>query len=323
MASEGGRRFARLLPIVAIALATVRTASAEPTAAEKERARDLMAEGRELRDANNLANALKAFEGADAIMHVPTTGYEVARTQQALGLLVEARETALTVSRIPPTPGDPPPFVEARAKVDALLRELATQIPTIKVTVSINDPSVTPTVTLDNQAVAPSEGPLRVNPGRHLLVARARGATETMATVSLGAGETKEVALQLEISADRPPPPAPTSTTTTTPVPLVSWVAFGAAAAGLAVGSVAGIVALSEESDIAGRCSGTRCPRQVESDLDSARTTATVSTVGFVLAGVAAAVGVVGIIAGRSSSRAPSATTADLRLRANGVAVRF
>jgi hypothetical protein len=320
MGSERRRRFARMLPIVAIALATAGPASAEPTAAEKERARELMAEGRELRDANNLANALKAFESADAIMHVPTTGYEVAKTQQGLGLLVEARETALAVSKIPPTASDPPPFVEARAKVDALLRELAAQIPTIKVTVSINEPSVVPTVTLDNQSVAINEGPLRVNPGRHLLVARARGATETMATVSLGAGETKEVALHLEISGDRPPPPAPTSATSA--VPLVSWVAFGAAGAGLAVGSVAGIVALSEESDISGRCNGTRCPRQVESDLDSARTTATVSTVGFVLAGVAAAVGVVGIIAGRSSS-APRATTAGLRLRANGLSVRF
>jgi len=63
-------------------------AAAEPSPADKETARGLMAEGRSGRDKGDLKGALKAFAAADSIMHVPTTGVEVARTQAALGQLV-------------------------------------------------------------------------------------------------------------------------------------------------------------------------------------------------------------------------------------------
>src|SRR5262245_51869629 len=89
-----------------LASGTVR-ARAEPTPAEKETARALMAEGRDLRDANDLKSALKRFQAADSIMHVPTTGLEVARTEAALGLLVEARETLQRIARLPSDSSDP------------------------------------------------------------------------------------------------------------------------------------------------------------------------------------------------------------------------
>ena len=73
-------------------------ARAEPSASDKETARGLMATGRADRSNHDLAGALKAFTGADAIMHVPTTGLEVAKAQIDLGLLVEARDTALRVA---------------------------------------------------------------------------------------------------------------------------------------------------------------------------------------------------------------------------------
>ncbi len=55
-------------------LVSARDASAEPTAAEKETARGQMADGRTKRQKNDLEGALRAFEAADALMHVPTTG---------------------------------------------------------------------------------------------------------------------------------------------------------------------------------------------------------------------------------------------------------
>ena len=53
-------------------------------------------------------------------MHVPTTGLAVARTQAALGLLVEARDTALGVTRIPVIPKEPPVIGEGRKQADNL-----------------------------------------------------------------------------------------------------------------------------------------------------------------------------------------------------------
>src|SRR5206468_7438918 len=56
------------------------SASCEPTTMEKADARAWMAEGRTLRNQRNYEAALKSFKAADGIMHVPTTGFEVART---------------------------------------------------------------------------------------------------------------------------------------------------------------------------------------------------------------------------------------------------
>jgi hypothetical protein len=48
------------------------SARAEPTPTDKAVARNLMAEGRMLRNQGNLTTALKRFQSADEIMHVPT-----------------------------------------------------------------------------------------------------------------------------------------------------------------------------------------------------------------------------------------------------------
>src|SRR5215471_2911491 len=96
--------------LLAISIAWTARAGAEPSATEKETARALMTEGRDLRDHNDLKTALKRFQTADSIMHVPTTALEVARTEASLGQLVEARETLSRIGRMPEDPSDPPPF---------------------------------------------------------------------------------------------------------------------------------------------------------------------------------------------------------------------
>ena len=88
--------------------------AAEPTAAEKVTARGMMDEGHARRDAGDHKAALAQFQGADAIMHVPTTGLEVAREQVALGQLVEARDTLQRVIRTPATGDEPEAFRTAR-----------------------------------------------------------------------------------------------------------------------------------------------------------------------------------------------------------------
>jgi hypothetical protein len=109
-----------------------RVSFAEVTAAEKANARELMDRGDDLVEKKQYREALEAYQAADAIMHVPTTGIEVARAQVALGLLVEARETALEVARSPETPGEPAPFAEARDAARQLATALERRIPTLR-----------------------------------------------------------------------------------------------------------------------------------------------------------------------------------------------
>src|SRR5882724_11625185 len=111
-------------------------AHAQPSAAQKETARGLMAEARELRDRGDLAGALKRFSAADSIMGVPTTGFEVAATQAQLGQLVEARETLRHVLAIAPGADDPEPFNEARSKARALDQQLLARLGALRFDVS-------------------------------------------------------------------------------------------------------------------------------------------------------------------------------------------
>jgi len=282
----GSKRLCAAL-LTACALAWSTAAFAEPTPQEKERARDLMAEAREKREKNDVAGALESFRQADAIMRVPTTGFEVAKTQQTMGQLIEARATVDAILKLPINPSDPPPFAEARAKADALGKELDKQIPQLKISVKTTG---TATVTIDDAPVASLETPTRVNPGKHVVLAKADD-TEARKEITVAAGETKEVELRLGGPSNAAPvEPKPEKKG----LPTLSLIGFGVGAAGLVVGTVTGIMAISAEGDIADKCQGTRCGTDVESDLDSAKTKATISTIGFIVAGVGVAVGVVG-----------------------------
>ena len=148
------------------------SAHAGPSATDKENARAYMADGRAKRSAGDLTGALKAFQAANAIMHVPTTLLEVARTESMLGLLIEAREDALTTARSPLKATDPVPFREARAAAQKLADEIEPRIPSIRL--SVND---TPDleVRIDGELL-PSLAvglPRKVDPGSHVIVASA------------------------------------------------------------------------------------------------------------------------------------------------------
>jgi hypothetical protein len=286
-------------------LAVSPSAWADPTPQEKEHARDLMADGREKRDKNDLAGALESFKQADAIMHVPTTGYEVAKTQQALGKLVEARETVDAIAKLPVSPNDPAPFAEARSKAEALGKELDAKLGRVR----IKPTTPGATVKLDD-APAAVDTPLNVMPGKHVV-----SDGESRVDVSVTAGETKDVT----VGAAKPPPaavatnePAAMPPPSTSKIPTLSLIGFGVGAAGLVVGSVTGIMAISAESDLSKECGDAKkCKPALQDDLDSAKTKATISTVGFIVAGVGVAVGIVGFFVQPKTEAKVGAVTFD------------
>src|SRR5215510_7452879 len=83
---------------------------AAPGAAERETARGLLAEGDRLHAAGDLRGALSCFKSAHAIMGIPTTGLDVAEVEAELGMLVEARSSAMAAANLPATSGEPAVF---------------------------------------------------------------------------------------------------------------------------------------------------------------------------------------------------------------------
>jgi hypothetical protein len=307
----GSRSFRAVFGGVSLALLFGATqAHAEPSASDKETARGLMATGRADRASHDLAGALKAFTAADAIMHVPTTGLEVARAQVDLDLLVEARDTALRVSRIPAVDHEPAPFKMARDAAAALSDDLAARIPSLTVTLKASPDAPRPDVKIDGAPVAfETLGEARkLNPGHHVVVA-ASGPTERRAEVDLAERDKRTVTLDLTLpgqnaavsgSAPAPDEGAPSgSRGGRSPLAkALLFGGFGLAGAGVITGSITGAVSLSKTSGIksSGECEENVCNPSEDGDISTARTMATVSTVSFVVAGAGAVAGVVGLM---------------------------
>jgi hypothetical protein len=309
------------LLLATLAFGTV--ASAEPSAADKETARGLMATGRADRTKGDLAGALKAFVAADAIMKVPTTGLEVARSQVALGQLVEARDTALQVTRLPVTPHEPPPFKAARDAATALADELQARIPSLTVTVK-NVPEGTEAAVAIDDAPLPAETmgqPRKLDPGHHVVTAKA-GTAEAKQEIDVAERDTKTVELELPAQAAAPaeaaatPEAAPEAAGGSSTPKIMVIGGFGLAGVGVVVGSITGILSLSKTNSIKSSpaCEGNVCNPSEDGDLSSAKTTATVSTIAFVAAGVGAAVGVVGLFMGKSHAAPAAEPAAALRV---------
>lgn len=299
---------------------------AQPTAADRETARSLMQEGRDLRDKGHGSDALKRFKAADDIMHVPTTALEVAKTQAGLGMFVEARDTIANIRKLPTSASDPAPFQEARAKADELDNNLENRIPALTITVTGAGDGETPAIVVDGISV-PSAAlglPRRVNPGRHMIVAKTPSGRGEQ-TVDVKEGDRKDVQIMLKGGGSSAPEPTPDPGTGTEPTPsptpeqpsepegpkshsptIITWVSAGVGGAGLIAGSITGIMSMSLTSQLSHECPNMACPsgKQGGNDYSSANSLATIANVGFAVAGVGAAVAVATLIIGHAEDSA-------------------
>ncbi|WP_146647362.1 hypothetical protein [Labilithrix luteola] len=194
-----------------------------------------------------------------------------------------------------------------------LARKRATTLEPKLSRIAVKVPSPTPglEITRDGEKVAePSWGmSLPVDPGTHTLEARAPGHESFKTTVSLTKpGETKEVVVpklaDLPASAQQTSSPVKAETNDT---PIGSdthagggqrtagLVVGGVGIVGLAVGTITGLMATSKNKDSKDQCpnAGPCASREGVDANESAKSLATVSTVGFIAGGLLAAGGAV------------------------------
>jgi hypothetical protein len=298
---------------------TVAPVFAAPSAAEKETARAFMATGRDKRDTGDLPGALEAFKAADAIMHVPTTGLEVAKTQIALGQLVEGLDTLLSVARIPKAPDEPEPFTVARDEAAALVDKVTARIPTLSIVVQGMPAGMDLEVTVDGVAFPASavKLPLRLDPGKRVVVVRA-GTLTKQSKVELAEGESRTETIDLSeakpvSAAPATTPPLPTTEDTPRPTSTLTHVGFAVGGAALIAGTVTGVISWSKTSSLKDDCRNGACPPAKHDELSSARSLATVSTIAFITAGVGVGVGLYGLFSAEAAPAKPAKTEATVR----------
>jgi hypothetical protein len=195
------------------------------------------------------------------------------------------------------------------------------------VTVSVEGPT-NPQVTIDGQAVPAAALGLKrpVDPGSHKVTATADGFKPADTTFSVAEGGSAAATLKMEKA---PPGEAgaavvagPTPGQGTSPTEpgadtgskgsmnkTLALVAFGVGGAGLVVGAITGVIALGKASDLKDKCDANKnCPTTAQSDVDSYKSVGTISTIGFIVAGVGGVAGVVLLLTAPKDNGAAAAT---------------
>jgi hypothetical protein len=289
---------------------------------ERDMARSLMDEGDAKVEKKDLAGALRAYRAAHAIMGVPSTGIEVARTEVKLGHFVEAHKVALEVTRLPVKPGEPKPFTEAREAAKKLAEMVEPRIPMITVVVQGVPESAPVEVKIDG-VLLPSEAarvPQPVNPGKHEISAAATGLPPVSKEIDVAESQRMTVTLALgDAAASDDGSDKPGRRVS----PLV-YAGFGVGGAALIAGAVTGVLSLSRAGTVAELCPEGTCPTQAALDEatpvnKSATTLANVSNVAFALAVVGVGVGVAGIFLSGGEPKKPETTSVRLNIGPTGI----
>ncbi len=304
---------ARAFALAVLLAATSASAASTPTTAERETARRLMDEGKTRTKAGDLQRALEAYLKAHEIMHVPTTAIAVARTQYALGHLVEARDAAREVLRHARQPGEPAVFEHARKQAREIDTQLEARIPTVRIRLRGAPASKVLVDDVEFPLSALGE-PVAMNPGARTIVAKGEGGAEAKTQVALSEKDVKEVELELVPAAAQGSGTATPRRTVTGPsldgddaggersgaANALVYGGFGLAATGVVVGGVTGLFAFSKAGDVKPQCENNVCDPSVASDLESTRTMATVSNIAFAAAAAGTLLGVVGLVLPRT-----------------------
>jgi hypothetical protein len=317
VASDRLPHLAALLALTAFLAPAVALAAPDP--ADRAVARTLMDEGDRRAEVKDFRGALEAYQKADSIMAVPTTGIDVARTQLALGNLVEAWRVAGIVTRFPRKPTEPEAFTRARRDADALIESVLPRIPTLRIAAAGIAPGAAIEATIDGLAV-PTEQlheAVKVNPGEHVVRVWSKGFSPATGTTTLTEGQTSTLTLTLLPRV---------ATAENGARSALIYTSFGLGAAGLVVGSITGIVSLNAVASAKKSCAADgACPPSAQPDLDRSLTMANISNVGFGAGLAFVGLGVVGLVlTPHSTAPAASAPSAGVALvpLSSGAAIR-
>ena len=287
------------------------------TAGEKAAAREAAQAGIEAFKNEQYQEAISLLSRAEKVLHAPPHLLYMGRAHIEQGSFVQAREILLALVNEELKDGAPKSFRDSQTIAKELLEEIEPLIAKLTVRVEGADESVRVFVD-DVEVPATLLGlPYPVDPGDRILRAEAGELKSEPVAVTVGEGDTQEVVLRIEGKPKKPPidmddeeseseekEPAPAEPEKQGVHPLVP-VGFATAAIGIGVGSVTGIMSLNKASKTQDTyCDGNACEAGAQDGIDSTKTLATVSNIGFAVGAVGLGLGIYGLVAGKSQSPA-------------------
>ena len=320
---------ARAAAILAGLLTVAIPGRAQTTEATRAAARQLATEGVNNFEAGEFTAASDKLNRAFETIRAPSLGLWSARALARCGRLVQASERYLEVTRLDPKNGDEAVQREAQADAERERNELEPRIARLTLAVFNTAAEGEVEVTLDG-AVLPAallRAQVPMDPGEHLIEAR-QGVLYAKQPLRIAEGARINVSLQLAPSADGSS--AVTSTPTTAErapdraapaaeparvMPTALWLTLAGAGAGLAVGTVTGVMAIQTREPVAPYCPSNVCDPKYTHEVNRLNTLRTLSTASFIVGGAGlAAAGVLWLSAQRAEQRAGGYVRANVGL---------
>lgn len=305
-------RLARALGITAtcailVATATDRAHAADPrpTAATNDADR-WFEQGVAAQKANKLAEAEALFQKAWAQKKTWDIAANLGLVELKQGKLVEgAGHVAYAMASLPPTESD-----TTRGSLTKALDAARLQVVELKVACDVDGATVR--VGGKEIGVTPLATPVYATPGTIAIEASKEG-YETWSKSFDGQKGTSEL---MKVAMAKKAAPQPTTSATATAAPVEApkstvpaVVAFGAGGLGLIVGAITGGLAAADKADLLNTCKADgECPKSARAKLSEANTLSYVSTTGFVIAGLGAAIGVTWLLLPAKPKNGLSAT---------------
>lgn len=247
---------------------------------------------------DNWPKAFEAFEQAERASHSPVFLLYMARCKRNLGSLLAARSLyARVLEDMPASPPDP--WLRAARDARREAADVQAYIPSVVISVRSNGPALAE-LSLDGIPASPNVE-IEVDPGTHRVVAKGNNGVTAEGTIAVEE-KARRVSVTLTLPAPRPAiapvaavPHATATTKPPTPIPadelergpnVPAYVTGAIGLAGIAVGTVTGIVAMAKLDDIKKNCDfGGHCDPDDEWKMRSVNTFANVSTISFVVGG--------------------------------------
>lgn len=295
----------------------------EPPPSDIATARIVGTEGLRLAEAGDCAAAVEKLARAEALYHAPTTLGRLGECQVRLGHIVAGTENLQRVVREQLAPTASPAFQVAKDRAKQVLADALPRIAMLRLSVHVPD-SRTWSVRFDGRpASRASLGVERpTDPGLHTIEVEAPGCERVEKTVTLDEGGEASVSIAmvcsdlLTPSVVAPPPPVNRPGTIEPRDDTIAFVALGVGAAGVATGSIFGLMALGNKSALADTCDARRtCPTSSQSELEALDRNALLSSIGFGVGLAGAALGTTLLLWPAGESSADKGTSATLRGR--------
>lgn len=253
-----------------------------PSAGDLATARNALKEGLALREKGDLVGALGRFTTAFDLVQTPVTAFELGKTHLLMGRVMQAHELFQKIGRIPRALEESERSVTAREEANRLAGDLEPRIPSLRIHVKL-PPDATASVRIDDDPIATAGAvtPRAVDPGKHLIVARAGDGPEERVTIDIAEGETKDVELAPQWVPPKVQPPAGAQVVYLRQTNPMVFVGFIASSVALTVTGVSAVLAVNAAARAHEGCGNDYCPQFVrDSDITVMRTWIAATVIG-------------------------------------------